>query len=186
MDELKPAGQGDALRLRAQSPGYFWSRICAGIVIIGLAYILTFVGQGLAGFTYDATPGIPIIGNPSALLFIKTIFFVIPFSIGALFYRRAFRYRKHRAVAVTSGLLLAWAAEKLAILGLSAMIYSMPIWQLKPLLYRISAGGDQSAPWFTADYILLTLAGCIVLGLLASLGKRPARGGGAPLPERLP
>lgn len=172
MDELNDIDKAADFPARSLGKGFFWPLTLLGVLIVGTAYILSSVGLAIAGYTYDNGNGTPIIGNPEALLLFKIILFTIPFFIGALYFRYVFRYSKHRPISVISALLIAWAAEKLAILGISSMIYSIGIWDFPQLMYRISAGGDQSAPWFTLDYVLFTLAGCIVLGLLASLGKR--------------
>jgi hypothetical protein len=161
----------DKVLANAQKQGYFWSRILIGCVIIGAAYILSAVVLACVGFTYDKIPGIPIIGNPAALALFKIVLFAIPFTLGALYFRKAFRYGKHRMLAVTAGLLFGWTAEKLAIMGISSLIYGIAVWNLPELMYRISEGGDQSAPWFTADYILLSLIGSILLGVVFSIAK---------------
>ena len=55
-------------------------------------YILSSIGVFRAGyFTYDAGSGNPIIGNPKALILIGTVQFIIPFSLGAIYFRSVFR-----------------------------------------------------------------------------------------------
>jgi hypothetical protein len=152
----------------ADKPGYFWIRAVVSLLIAGAAYLVSALVLALVGFTYDAIPGIPIIGNPRALLLYKVVLFVVPFVLTALYLRSVFRNRKKRTFETILALLLIWVAEKLAILGISSMIYGLAIWDLPQLMHRISSGGDQSAPWFTWDYVFLTLAGCVILGLLAS------------------
>jgi hypothetical protein len=153
--------------------GYFWRKTVIGILISGLTYIFSFVVLGLFGFTYDSRPGIPIIGNYSALLIFKIVLIVLPFTVGALYFRTAFRLRKHRVIETLTAMLLIWLTEKVAILAISSMIYSIGIWDLPRLMFRISHGGDQSAPWFTVDYIFFSFIGCMIFGLLASKRKKP-------------
>lgn len=154
-------------------------RLCiwaAGCGIMGGLYILTFVFLGLAGFTYDAyVPGrvtFPLLsGNLFYLTVFSGILFLFPFGLGAWFLRRCFCKEPHPVRLVTAGLLAAWAGEKAAIIGLSALIYQMPLGL--DLLTRIYHGGDTTAPWFTPANYILTLLGCILLG--AVFGRMPAK-----------
>lgn len=68
---------------------------------------------------------------------------------------------------VLSQLALAWLGQLCLLLLIGSLLYNIPLYQPIPLLARISGGGDPIAPWFTPDYLLLTLAGCGLLGLLA-------------------
>lgn len=150
-----------------------WS---AGCGIMGGLYILTFMLLGLAGFTYDAyIPGrvtFPLLsGNLFYLTVFSCILFLVPFSLGARFLRRCFYEEPHPARLVTAGLLAAWAGEKAAIIGLSALTYQMPLGL--DLLTRIYHGGDTTAPWFTPANYILTFLGCILLGQL--FGHRSAK-----------
>lgn len=70
--------------------GFFWRKAAIGILIAALTYILSCIVLGQLGFTYDSRPGFPIIGNKSALLLFKTVLIVLPFTAGALYYRRVF------------------------------------------------------------------------------------------------
>jgi len=163
--------RGDLLS-KSNQKGFFWRKAIAGVLIAGLAYIFSFLVLGLLGFTYDSRPGIPVIGSKSALLLFKIVLIVLPFTAGALYYRAVFRLRKHRLIETLTAMLLIWLTEKVAILALSSMIYSIGIWDLPGLMYRISRGGDQAAPWFTVDYIFFSFVGCIIFGLLASKRKK--------------
>lgn len=154
-------------------------RLCvwmAGCGIMGVLYILTFMLLGLVGFTYDAyIPGrvtFPLLsGNLFYLTVFSGILFLLPFSLGAWFLRRCFCEEPRPARLVTAGLLAAWAGEKTAIIGLSALIYQMPLGL--DLLTRIYHGGDTTAPWFTPANYILTFLGCILLG--AVFGRMPAK-----------
>lgn len=162
---------------RALSGGYFWSRATVCCLLAGALYLLSFNALAIIGnYTYDARPGTPIIGNPAALLLFGIVLFFIPFTLSALYLRRAYHHRPHRAIDITLALLIIWLGEKLAILSISALIYKIPLWKISDLMYRVNAGGDQSAPWFTMNYILLTLVGTIALGLLAGLTPLPDKG----------
>ncbi|MGI6643564.1 MAG: permease prefix domain 1-containing protein [Bacillota bacterium] len=152
--------------------GYYFWHVLIGCLLMAITYVASLCCLAAAGYTYDARPGTPIIGNPKALLLFRCILFIVPFGVGALYFRKAFRYRPDRSVAITSALLFAWAGEKAAILGLSSLIYDVSIWRLPELIDRISGGGDQTAPWFTVKYILATMIGCIVLGLVSDFEKR--------------
>lgn len=143
-----------------------WS---AGCAIMGGLYILTFVLLGLVGFAYDATfsdrISFPLLSGSIAYITVfSSILFLVPFGLGALFLRRCFYEEPHPARLVTVGLLAAWAGEKAAIIGLSALIYQMPLGL--DLLTRIYHGGDTTAPWFTPANYVLTFLGCILLGVV--------------------
>lgn len=147
-----------------------------GCVLMGASYILTFGFLGAAGFTYDAyIPGracYPILSrNKLYVTVFSTILFLLPFTLGAWFLRCSFRREPHRTRLVTAGLLAAWAGEKTAIIGLSALIYQMPLGL--DLLTRIYHGGDTTAPWFSPANYVLTFLGCILLGQL--FGHRSAK-----------
>ena len=62
--------------------------------------------------------------------------------------------------------LAGWLAEKGAVMVLSGWIYGIPFWRCSELLARVHGGGDPTAPWFTPVYILGTLAGSLLLGIL--------------------
>lgn len=63
--------------------------------------------------------------------------------MGAWFLHRSFCGEAHPTGLVTVGLLAAWAGEKTVIIGLSALIYQMPLGL--DLLTRICSGGDPIA-----------------------------------------
>lgn len=147
-----------------------------GCVIMGSLYILTSMLLGLVGFTYDATyvdrPSFPLLsGNMVYLVVFSGVLFLLPFGLGAWFLRRRFREERRPVRLVTAGLLMAWAGEKAAIIGLSALIYGMPFGP--DLLTRIYTGGDTTAPWFSPANYVLTLCGCILLGIV--FGHMPVK-----------
>lgn len=113
----------------------------------------------------------PMYGNPVALTIFGSSLFLLPFSLGALYLRTCFRDAHRPAVWMTLGLLAAWAGEKTAIIGISALVYQMPLGL--DLLHRISRGGDVTGPWFTPAYIVLTFLGCLILGQL--FGRKAER-----------
>jgi hypothetical protein len=152
--------------------GYYFWHVLLGCLLMAITYIASFCFLAGAGYTYDARPGTPIIGNPKALILFGCVLFTVPFGVGILYFRKAFRYRHDRSTAITSALLFAWAGEKAVILGLSSLIYDVSMWRLPELMNRISGGGDQTAPWFTVKYMLATMTGCIVLGLVSGFEKQ--------------
>jgi len=158
------------LRLPHVKTDYF-RHVLIGCSLMAITYVASLCLLAAAGYTYDARPGTPIIGNPKALLLFGSVLFTVPFGVGALYFRKAFRYRRDRSAAITSALLIAWAGEKAVILGISSLIYDVSIWRLPELISRISGGGDPTAPWFTAKYILATMIGCIVLGIASGFRK---------------
>lgn len=173
------------LALRCQGRIYGLSRVLLGACLIGALYILIYIVSGtVLGVTYDAVvthtvfgrvDAIPLLGaDPTPKRVLAAALFLFPFGAGALWLRRAFRFRTRPLGPIAAGLLLAWGGEKLAILSISALLYNLPLWDLSALMYRINAGGDQSAPWFTVPYIAATLAGTLLLVLLAA--RIPNRG----------
>lgn len=158
-----------SLPARLEALGRRLGVIAVGCFLMGAAYILTAMTLSMLGFTIDRTSGLtllgrtfPIYGDPAALAIFGSALFLVPFSLGALFLRFRFRRERRPAGLVTAGLLAAWAGEKAVIIGLSALIYQMPLGL--DLLHRISRGGDVTGPWFTPAYIVLTFAGCLLLG----------------------
>lgn len=147
-----------------------------GCVVMGGAYILTYILLGLVGFTHDAVypnrPSFPIQGgNWTYLAIFSAVLFLLPFALSAWFLRWRFREECRPVGLITVGLLAAWAGEKIAIIVLSAQIYGMPLGAA--LLTRICGGGDPTAPWFTPAYYALTFLGCVLLGQI--FGRIPAR-----------
>lgn len=149
--------------------------IAAGCLLMGALYIYTAMFLSLLGFTYDGVSphpqtltgrNFPILGDGPALTIFGASLFLIPFPLGALFLKFRFQRERRPTSLVTAGLLAAWAGEKAVIIGLSALIYQMPLGL--DLLHRISRGGDVTGPWFTPTYIVLTFVGCLLLGQLFS------------------
>lgn len=162
---------------RARSPRYSSPRIGLGCILTGLVYLLTLTTLGALGVTYDASPGMPMIGDSFLSALVGCALFLIPFSSGGILLFHLLRGCPHLGRLITAGLLLAWAGEKAAVLSLSSLIYGLPLWELGALFARISGTGDPTAPWFTPAYILLTLAGCLlpcVLAAFAAPGRRAA------------
>lgn len=154
------------------SRAYYFRNVLIGCALMAITYVASLCFLAAAGYTYDTRPGIPIVGNPKVLLLYGCVLFTVPFGVGALYFRKAFRYRRNRPAAITSALLFAWAGEKAVILGLSSLVYDVSIWRLPELIKRISGGGDPTAPWFTVKYILATLVGCVVIGLVSGFEKQ--------------
>lgn len=174
---------GDPERLRSEYKAA-WNRtlqaragrlgtIAGGCLLMGTLYLLTAVILSTLGFTYDSVAAyphtltgrnFPILGGGPALAIFGSALFLVPFPLGALYLRARFRDARRPAMWVTLGLLAAWAGEKAVIIGLSALIYEMPLGL--DLLRRISRGGDVTGPWFTPAYIALTFLGCLILGQL--------------------
>lgn len=172
-----------SLPARLEELGRRLGVIAVGCFLMGALYIFTATMLAITGFTYDGvsphpqTPAgrnFPILGEGPSLAIFGAALFLVPFLLGAWFLRSRFRGERHPAGLVTAGLLAAWAGEKTVIIGLSALIYEMPL--SLDLLRRISRGGDVTGPWFTPAYIVLTFVGCLLLGqLFGRLGGRKPR-----------
>ena len=149
-------------RQHVRSPRYVLSQLALACCIIGLSVLLIHLALGAAGLTHDAAPGLPMEGNPALTGAVGVLFFLSPFSLTRRFQGHASPRR-----LVLLGLLLAWLGQLCLLLLMGSLLYNIPLYQPTPLLARISGGGDPIAPWFTPGYLLLTLAGCGLLGLLA-------------------
>lgn len=167
-----------SLPARLETLGRRLGVIAAGCFLMGALYIYTAMFLSLLGFTYDGVSphpqtltgrNFPILGDGPALTIFGASLFLIPFPLGALFLKFRFQRERRPTSLVTAGLLSAWAGEKAVIIGLSALIYQMPLGL--DLLHRISRGGDVTGPWFTPTYIVLTFVGCLLLGQL--FGRLP-------------
>lgn len=182
-----PAGQAQALALERMgrpeelsqqlygrwrqhicSPHYVFSQLALTCCIIGLSILLVYLSLGAAGLTYDAAPGLSMAGNPLLTGAVGILLFLLPFSLGAFWLTRRFQGHTSPRCMVLLGLLLAWLGQLCLLLLLGALLYDIPLHEPASLLARISGGGDPIAPWFTPGYLLLTLAGCGFLSLLAS------------------
>lgn len=181
-----PAGQAQALALERmgspeelsrqlygrwrqhiRSPRYVFSQLALTCCIIGLSVLLVYLILGAAGLTHDAAPGLSMAGNPLLTGAVGVLLFLLPFSLGAFWLTRRFQGHTSPRRLVLLGLLLAWLGQLCLLLLLGALLYGIPLYEPASLLARISGGGDPIAPWFTPGYLLLTLAGCGFLSLLA-------------------
>ena len=181
-----PAGQAQALALQrmgspeelsrqfysrwrqhVRSPRYVLSQLALTCCIIGLSVLLVYLTLGAAGLTYDAAPGLSMAGNPLLTSAVGVLLFLLPFSLGAFWLTRRFQGHTFPRRMVLLGLLLAWMGQLYFLLLLGALLYGIPLYEPASLLARISGSGDPIAPWFTPGYLLLTLAGCGFLSLLA-------------------
>lgn len=181
-----PAGQAQALALErmgdpeelsrqfysrwrqhVRSPRYVLSQLALTCCIIGLSVLLVYLALGAAGLTYDAAPGLSMAGNPLLTSAVGVLLFLLLFSLGAFWLTRRFQGHTFPRRMVLLGLLLAWLGQLYFLLLLGALLYGIPLYEPASLLARISGGGDPIAPWFTPGYLLLTLAGCGFLSLLA-------------------
>ena len=160
-------------RRHIRSPRYIFRQLALGCCIAGLSFLAVFLALGAAGLTHDAAPGLSMEGSPALTAAVGAALFLLPFSLEALWLTRRFQGHPRPRLLTLAGLLLAWLGELGALLLLGALLYGIPLGEPASLLARISGGGDPIAPWFTAGYRLLTLAGCGVLSLLAPL--LPAR-----------
>ena len=106
---------------RARSPRYSSPRIGLGCILTGLVYLLTLTALGALGVTYDASPGMPMIGNSFLSALVGCALFLIPFSSGGILLFHLLRGCPHLGRLITAGLLLAWAGEKAAVLSLSSL-----------------------------------------------------------------
>ena len=107
---------------RARSPRYSSPRIGLGCILTGLVYLLTLTALGALGVTYDASPGMPMIGNSFLSALVGCALFLIPFSSGGILLFHLLRGCPHLGRLITAGLLLAWAGEKAAVLSLSSSV----------------------------------------------------------------
>ena len=154
-------------RQHIRSPRYVFSQLALTCCIIGLSVLLVYLTLGAAGLTHDAAPGLSMAGNPLLTGAVGFLLFLPPFSLGAFWLTRRFQGHTSPRRMVLLGLLLAWLGQLCLLLLLGTLLYGIPLQEPAALLARISGAGDPIAPWFTPGYLLLTLAGCGFLSLLA-------------------
>ena len=154
-------------RQHIRSPRYVFSQLALTCCIIGLSVLLVYLSLGAAGLTHDAAPGLSMAGSPLLSGAVGVLLFLLPFSLGAFWLTRRFQGHTSPRRMVLLGLLLAWLGQLCLLLLLGALLYGIPLYEPASLLARISGVGDPIAPWFTPGYLLLTLAGCGFLSLLA-------------------
>lgn len=157
----------DRWRQHIRSPRYVLSQLALTCCLIGLTFLLVYLTLGVMGLTHDAAPGLSMAGNPVLTGAVGALLFLLPFSLGSFWLTRRFQGYTSPRRLVLLGLLLAWLGQLCLFLLLGTLLYGIPLQEPAALLARISGGGDPIAPWFTPGYLLITLAGCGLLSLLA-------------------
>ena len=99
------------------------------------------------------------------------VLYAAAFVPNAILLRKAFRRRTRRAAMVSGGLLLSWIVGKgSTVLYLFSVYGSEALAEGKEIVAR-SFVGSYDLLWFTPEYILLSLLGCVALGWL--FGRYP-------------
>jgi hypothetical protein len=112
VESLRKDYKAACLHVVSSRRGYYFWCVLMGCSLMAITYVASLCFLAAAGYTYDAHPGTPIMGNPKALLLFGCVLFTVPFGVGHLYFRKAFRYRRDRSAAITSALLFAWTGEK--------------------------------------------------------------------------
>ena len=99
------------------------------------------------------------------------VLYAAAFIPNAIALRKAFRRRRKRAAMVGGGLLLSWVVGKgSAVLYLFTVYGPEALAEGKEITARTFVG-SYDLLWFTSEYILLSLLGCVALGWL--FGRYP-------------
>ncbi len=146
-------------------------KIISGWFIITIAYIAVFAVFGQF-VTYDSNLGVT---NYEKSPFLKPVLgallTIIPYMLAGLYCRIVFKGRPLMNVWLVS--FIPSLGDKLAIYLLSALIYEMNPLAIPQVMYRINSGGDQTAPFFTDGYIVLSIVfGNLICILFASLFQK--------------
>ena len=158
-------------RLRWDISRYALGILLAGVGFLGGAALLFFGDVMLALFGTIAggvhpTPFLTFLHHMGG-----AILYAAAFVPNAVLLRKAFRRRRKRAVMVSGGLLLSWIVGKgSTVLYLFSVYGSEALAEGKEIVAR-SFVGSYDPLWFTSEYMLLSLLGCIALGWL--FGRYP-------------
>lgn len=163
-DELNKSYQALFVQRQLEAPFYILGRFFSLAMLTGLFYLLTWFVLGRMGFTADAVfagrVNYPLYGHPWHQLIFGSVIFTIPFSINALYLRRAFRLHPYPGLMVTSGILFTWLCEKTVLFVLSSLLCGVS------MLDILVGGWSDIAPWLNFPYILFSFLGCFVLAVL--------------------
>ncbi len=154
------------------------SRFVLGVLLAGAGFLcgaaLLLFGDTMLALVHTMTHAV-LYPTPPFLTFLHhlggAVLYAAAFVPNAILLRKAFRRRRKRAVMVSGGLLLSWIVGK----G-STVLYLLTVYgkdalaEGKEITARMFVGSYDPL-WFTSEYMLLSLLGCVVLGWL--FGRYP-------------
>lgn len=164
LGQLQKAYQAEGLRRKAMDPRYTAECWLVGIVWMDLCWFVLYLLLAAVGFGNDSG-AFPLYGHPERTVFVGVVLAVVPTFVSGWYLSGAFRFHPHPVRAVSACLGLIWFLTCLEQLGLSALAYGIPVWNLGELLKRISGGTDATFPWLTPLYAGLWLMWCLLLGM---------------------
>lgn len=161
---LQKAYRAEGLRRKALEPRYTVECWLLGVVWMDLCWFVLWLLLAAAGFGNDSG-AFPLYGHPGRIAFVGVVLAVFPTLVSGWSVSNALRFHPHprRMVCICLGLI--WLVTCFEQLGVSALIYGIPVWKLGALFERISGGSNPTFPWFTPLYAGLWLMWCLILGM---------------------
>ena len=156
----------------------------SGCMLAGVGFLLAFalilLGALILGLFNPFAGGelLPPPWSKSLPVLSGAFLYAAAFVPNALFLRKSFRRREHRAALITAGLFLSWAVGKGSVLLSIVVIYGFPAIQgYSPLVGPFLETGGKLL-WFTWPFIAASLLGCAALGWLFGRERKPKGGDG--------
>lgn len=161
---LQKAYQREGLRRQALEPRYLARCWFTSIVWMDLCGFVLHLLLAAAGFSNDSG-AFPLYGHPERIAFTGAVLAVFPTLVSGWYLSGVLRFhpRPVRMNCVCLGLI--WLVTCLEQLGLSALAYAIPVWNVGELFERIAGGADPTFPWFTTLYVGLGLMWCLLVGI---------------------
>lgn len=163
--QLQKAYQVEGLRRRTLEPKYAVECWLAGVIWMDLCWFVLWLLMAAAGVGNDSG-AFPLYGHPERTALAGTALAVLPTLVSGCYLAVALRLHPYPGRVVCVCLGLGWLVTCLQQLGLSALIYGIPVWELGALFERISGGSDPTFPWFTPQYVVMWLVWCLLLGIV--------------------
>lgn len=161
---LQKSYQAEELRRKALEPRYTAECWLVSCVWMDLCWFVLYLLLAAVGFGNDSG-AFPLYGHPERILFVGIVLAAVPTLVSGWYLSGALRFHPHPVRVVSACLGFVWLVTCLHQLGLSALAYGIPVWNLGELLERISGGTDATFPWFTPLYAGLWLMWCLLLGM---------------------
>ena len=153
------------------------SRVLLGVLLAGVGFlcgaalllfgdVMLALFQTMLGIVPHPTPFLTFLHHMGG-----AVLYAAAFVPNAILLRKAFRRRRKRAAMVSGGLLLSWIVGKgCTVLYLLTVYGPEALAEGKEITARMFVG-SYDLLWFTPEYILLSLLGCVLLGWL--FGRYP-------------
>lgn len=129
-------------------------KILMGWFIITVTYLAVFVVFGFF-VSYDSSAGVTSFWkSPYLKPVLGALLTLIPYTIAGVYCGKVLKENYIINSLIVS--LVPSIGDKVVIYLFSALIYNINPLLVSDIMYRISSGGDQTAPFFTYGYIMLS------------------------------